>query len=115
MVNPSRVQDVLEWKPPRSVHQVRSFLGLAGYYRTFFLNFSKISKPITELLNKGSKYVWSEACDEAFHTLKMLLTTSSVLVQPNIAKTFDVYCDASGTGLGYFLMQEGRVIAYSSQ
>jgi hypothetical protein len=60
------VQDVLEWKPPMSVHQVRSFLGLVGYYRRFILNFSKIAKPITKLLKKGNKYVWSEACDEAF-------------------------------------------------
>jgi hypothetical protein len=60
------VQDVLEWKPPMSVHQVCSFLGLVGYYRRFILNFSKIAKPITKLLKKGNKYVWSEACDEAF-------------------------------------------------
>jgi hypothetical protein len=95
------VQDVLDWKPPKSVHQVRSFLGLMGYYRRFILNFSKISKPITELLKKGNKYVWSKDCDEAFQTLKKLLTTSPVLTQPNIAKSFDVYCDASGTGLGW--------------
>jgi hypothetical protein len=57
-VDPSKVRDVLDWKPPMSVHQVRSFLGLVGYYRRFILNFSKISKPITELLKKGNKYVW---------------------------------------------------------
>jgi hypothetical protein len=96
------------------VHQVRSFLGLAGYYRKFILNFSKISKPITELLKKGKKYVWSEACDEAFQMLKNLLTTSPMLAQPDIAKSFDVYCDASSTGLGCVLMQKGRVISYSS-
>jgi hypothetical protein len=65
-VDPSKVRDVLDWKPPKSVHQVRSFLGLAGYYRRFIPNFSKISKPITELLKKGTKYVWSKDCDEAF-------------------------------------------------
>jgi hypothetical protein len=94
---------------------VRSFLGLAGYYRRFILNFSKISKPITELLKKGKKYVWSKDCDEAFNTLKKLLTTSPVLAQPDIAKHFDVYCDAFGTGLGCVLMQEGRVISFSSR
>jgi hypothetical protein len=62
-----------------SVHQVRSFLGLAGYYRRFILNFSKMSKPIIELLKKGNKYVLSDTCDEAFQTLKKLLTTSLVL------------------------------------
>jgi hypothetical protein len=71
------------------------------------LNFSKISKPIIELLEKGNKYMWSKDCDEAFNTLKKLLTTSPLLAQPDIDKLFDVYCDASGTGLGCVLMQEG--------
>jgi hypothetical protein len=92
---------------------VYNLLGLVGYYQRFILNFSKISKPITEVLNKGTKYVWSEACDEAFQTLKKLLTTSPVLAQPDIAKSFNVYCDASDTRLGCVLMQEGQVIAYS--
>jgi hypothetical protein len=115
VVDPSKVRDVLDWEPPKSVHQVRSFLGLVGYYRRFIPNFSKISKPITELLKKGTKYVWSKECDEAFQTLKKLLTTSPVLAQPDIVKPFDVYCDASGTGLGCVLMLEGRVISYSSR
>jgi hypothetical protein len=114
VVDPSKVRDVLDWEPPKSVHQVRSFLGLVAYYRRFILNFSKISKPITELLKKGTKYVESKECDEAFQTLKKLLTTSPVLAQPDIAKPFDGYCDASGTGLGCVLMQEGRVISYCS-
>jgi hypothetical protein len=78
-VDPSKVRFVLHWEPPKSVHQVRSFFGLAGYYRRFIPNFSKISKPITELLKKGTKYVWSKECDETFQTLKKLLTTSPVL------------------------------------
>jgi hypothetical protein len=106
-VDPNKVKEVLEWKPPMTVSEVRSFLGLAGYYRRFILNFSKIVKPITELLKKGNKYVWSEACDEAFKHLKKLLTTSAVLVQPDTTKPFDVYCGASGTGLRGVLMQEG--------
>jgi hypothetical protein len=65
-VDPSKVRDVLDWKPPMSVHQVRSFLGLVGYYRRFILNFSKISKPITELLKKGNKYVWRTDYDKLF-------------------------------------------------
>jgi hypothetical protein len=80
---------------------------LASYYQRFILNFSKIIKPITKLLEKGNQYVWSDACDEAFENLKKLLTTSLVLAQPDITKPFDVYCDASGTGLGGVLMQEG--------
>jgi hypothetical protein len=65
-VDPGKVRDVLDWKPPKSVHHVQSFLGLAGYYQRFILNFSKISKPITEFLKKGNNYVWSKDCDEAF-------------------------------------------------
>jgi hypothetical protein len=103
-VDPSKVCDVLDWEPPKSVHQVRSFLGLTGYYRRFIPNFSKISKSITELLKKGTKYVWSKECDEAFQTLKKLLMTTPVLAQPDITKPFDVYCDAFGTGLGCVLM-----------
>jgi hypothetical protein len=65
--------------PSESVTQVRNFLGLAVYYQRFIAIFSKISKPITELLKKGTKYVWTKDCDEAFQTLKKLLTTSPVL------------------------------------
>jgi hypothetical protein len=114
-VNPSKVKEVLDWKPPTTVSKVQSFLGLAGYYRRFILNFSKIVKPVTELLKKESKYVWSDACDEAFKLLKKLLTTSPVLAQPDTDKPFNVNCDASGTGLGGVLIQEGRVISYSSR
>jgi hypothetical protein len=110
VVSPGKVRDVLDWKPPTSVTQVRNFLGLVGYYRRFIPNFSKISKPITQLLKKGKKYMWSKDYEETFNTLKKLLTTSPVLAQPNIAKPFDVYCDASNTGFGCVLMQEGRVI-----
>jgi hypothetical protein len=62
-VDPGKVRDVLDWKPLKSVHQVQSFLGLAGYYRRFILNFSKISKSITELLKKDTMFVWSNDCD----------------------------------------------------
>jgi hypothetical protein len=113
-VNPSIIQEVLNWKPPRTVHQVQSFLGMAGYYHRFILNFSKIVKPITDLLKKEEKFVWNAERDEAFQTLKKLLTTSPVLAQPDITKSFDVYCDTSGTRLGCVVMQEGCVIAYSS-
>jgi hypothetical protein len=96
-VDPSKVQDILEWKPPTTVHQVLSLLGLVGYYRRFILDFSKIVKPITCLLNNDTKFDWSSKCNEAFEQLKVLLTTSPVLAQPDIEKPFDVYCDASGS------------------
>jgi hypothetical protein len=65
-VAPSKVKDILEWKPPTTVHQVRSFLGLAGYYRIFIPDFSKIVKPITSLLKNDTKFNWSSRCNEAF-------------------------------------------------
>jgi hypothetical protein len=104
-VDPGMVKEVLDWKQLTYVFEVRSFLGLAGYYRRFIPNFFKIAKPITKLLKKGNKYVWSDACDEALRNLKNLLTTLHVLAQPDIAKPLDVYCNASGTSLGGVLMQ----------
>jgi hypothetical protein len=114
-VDPSKVKDILEWNPPTTVHQVRSFLGLGGYYRRSIPDFSKIVKPITGLLKNDTKFDWSSKCNEAFKQLKVLLTTAPVLAQPDIEKPFDVYCDASGSGLRCVLMQEGRVIAYASR
>jgi hypothetical protein len=78
-VDPSKVKEVLDWKPPASLSEVWSFIGLAVYYQRFILNFSKTAKLITELLKKGNKYIWNDACDEAFKVLKKLLTTSPVL------------------------------------
>jgi hypothetical protein len=92
--------------------QIRSFHRLAGYYHRFIANFSKITKPMTKLLEKEAKFKWSMQCEEAFLTLKKLLTTAPVLAQPDIEKPFDVYCDASSTGIGV-LMQDGRAIAYA--
>jgi hypothetical protein len=115
MVDPAKVQEVLNWKAPISVHEVRSFLGLAGYYRRFIPDFSKIAKPMTRLLQKDTRFIWTPECDMAFHKLRTLLTTAPVLAQPDIEKPCDVYCDASGIGLGGVLMQEGQVIAYTSR
>ena len=69
-VDPTKVQEVMDWKAPTSVHQIRSFLDLAGYYHRFIPDFSKIAKPMTELLKKGVKFVWDDKCEEAFQTLK---------------------------------------------
>ena len=114
-VDPTKVQEVMDWESPISVHQIRSFLGLAGYYRRFITDFSRIAKPMTELLKKGVKFVWNDKCEEAFQTLKARLTTAPVLSTPDSTKPFDVYCDASGTGLGCVLMQDNRVISYASR
>jgi hypothetical protein len=115
VVDPSKVKEVLDLKSPTSVSEVWSFLRLVRYYRRFIPNFSKFAKSITELLKKRNKYIWNDACDEAFNILKKLLTTSPVLTHLDITKPFDVYCDASSTGLGGVLMQEGWVISNSSR
>ncbi|WVZ75493.1 hypothetical protein U9M48_023539 [Paspalum notatum var. saurae] len=114
-VDPSKVKDVLNWKQPEIVNEIRSFLGLVGYYCHFIKDFSKTAKPMTSLTKKNAKYVWSSNYEEAFQTLKKLLTSAPVLAQPDVTKPFDVYYDASGNGLGYVLMQEGRVITYASR
>ncbi|WVZ59005.1 hypothetical protein U9M48_009215 [Paspalum notatum var. saurae] len=114
-VDPSKVEDVLNWKQPETVIEIRSFLGLAGYYRRFIQDFSKTAKPMTSLTKKNAKYLWDSKCEEAFTSLKKSLTSAPVLAQPDVTKPFDVYCDASGNGFGCILMQEGRVIAYASR
>src|SRR5438105_6049592 len=114
-VDPSKVQEVLEWKSPTLVTEIRSFLGLAGYYHRFIQDFSKIVKPMTKLLQKEAKFNWTSDCEAAFQQLKTLLTIAPVLTQPNVTKPFDVYCDASGIGLGCVLVKEGKVVAYASR
>jgi hypothetical protein len=113
-MDPSKVQDVLSWKAPMTVSDIRSFLGLAGYYRIFIEGFLKISKPMTELLEKDKQFEWTPTCEASFQELKKRLTTMSVLVMPDMEKSFSIYCDASGQGLGCVLMQDGRVVAYAS-
>ncbi|WVZ89202.1 hypothetical protein U9M48_035634 [Paspalum notatum var. saurae] len=94
-VDLSKVEDVLNWKQPQTVTEIRSFLGLVGYYRCFIKDFSRISKPMTALTQKNAKFAWGPKCEEAFGTLKKLLTSAPVLAQPDITNPFDVYCDAS--------------------
>jgi hypothetical protein len=104
----------MDRKAPTIVHEVWSFLGLAGYHRRFIPDFLKIAKPMMSLLQKDHKFAWTEECEAAFRTLQKLLTIAPVLAQPNIEKPFDVFCDASKNGLGCVLMQDGRAITYAS-
>jgi ribonuclease HI len=87
---------------------------MTGYYRRFIEGFFKIVRPMTTLLAKKVDFKWTPACEESFEMLKQKLTTTPVLVLPDVHKTFSVYCDASYIGLGCVLMQEGKVVAYSS-
>ncbi|KAJ8748557.1 hypothetical protein K2173_003458 [Erythroxylum novogranatense] len=114
-VDLSKIKAIVNWKLPRNVTEVRSFLGLAGYYRRFVKEFSVIASPLTKLLRKGVKYEWSDKCQSSFDQLKSMLTEAPVLVQPTSSKEYVMYTDASGIGLGCVLMQEGKVVAYASR
>jgi hypothetical protein len=114
-VDPKKVPVILDWKAPKDVRGIKSFIGMVGYYRCFIEGFSKIARPMTALLAKKVEFKWTPACQESFEMLKQKLTTAPVLVLPDVHKPFSVYCDASYTGLGCVLMQEGKVVAYSSR
>jgi hypothetical protein len=113
-IDPSKVKDVLSWKTPQNVSDIRSFLSLAGYYRRFIKGFSKILKPMTEFLAKGNTFEWMPRRETSFQELKKRLTMTPVLTMLDMEKPFLIYCDASGQDLGCVLMQDGHVVAYAS-
>ncbi|XP_062179431.1 uncharacterized protein LOC133884047 [Phragmites australis] len=114
-VDPKNVAAVLEWQRPSNATEIRSFLGLVGYYRRFVQDFSIIAKPMTRLTQKGVPFVWTDECEVSFETLKNKLVNAPILALPESGKSFTVYTDASRIGLGCVLMQEGQVIAYASR
>ena len=114
-VDPQKIEDMVNWKPPTNVSEVRSFLGLAGYYKNFFERFSKIATPLTYLLKKDQEFEWLDTCQHSFEELRQRLTTVPVLALPSGKDGYVVYSDASRQGLGCVLMQNGRVIAYASR
>ncbi|GKA90447.1 putative reverse transcriptase domain-containing protein [Tanacetum coccineum] len=114
-VDPSKIEAVKNWKAPRTLTEVRSFLGLAGYYRRFIENFSKITNSLTILTQKCKTFDWDEKQELVFKTLKDKLCNAPVRALPDGPENFMVYCDASGIGPGYVLMQKGKVIAYASR
>ncbi|GJU07783.1 putative reverse transcriptase domain-containing protein [Tanacetum coccineum] len=113
-VDLSKIEAVKNWKTPTTPSEIQSFLGLAGYYRWFITNFSKIAKPLTSLTQKNQKYVWGMEQEEDFQTLKNNLFDAPILSLPDGVEDFVVYCDASNQGLGCVLMQRSKVIAYAS-
>ena len=114
-VDPQKIEAVSNWPRPKNPTEIRSFLGLAGYYRRFVQNFSKVSAPLTNLTKKVTRYEWTGQCKEAFQELKKRLTSAPILALPTTDKDFTVYSNASRSGLGCVLTQEGCVIAYASR
>lgn len=114
-VDPEKIKVVVDWLRPTTVIGIRSFLGLAGYYRRFIKGFAQLSSPLTKLTRKGVAFVWNEACEQCFQELKQRLTTTPVLVIAKSGEKFTIYSDASYSGLGCVLMQGGRVVSYASR
>ncbi|TYK29096.1 DNA/RNA polymerases superfamily protein [Cucumis melo var. makuwa] len=114
-VDPQKVEAVVNWERPTSATKVRSFLGLAGYYRHFIEDFSRLALPLTALTRKNAKFEWSDKCEQSFLELKKRLVTAPILALPVTGKDYVIYCDASRLGLGCVLMQDGNVIAYASR
>ncbi|KAI3827213.1 hypothetical protein L1987_01285 [Smallanthus sonchifolius] len=115
LVDPAKVEAVMKWSPPKNPSEVRSFLGLAGYYIRFIHEFSKIATLLTKLTQKNSKYEWNATQEKAFQIMKERLTQAPVLQLLEGIEDFVVYSDASKLGLGCILMQRGKVIAYASR
>ena len=114
-VDPAKIEAVMSWERPKTPTEVRSFLGLAGYYRRFVKDFSKIATPLTKLTRKNQKFEWSAECENSFQELKQKLVTAPVLVLPDDQGNFVIFSDASHKGLGCVLMQHSKVIAYASR
>ena len=114
-VDPMKIEAIVSWKPPQNVTEVRSFLGLAGYYGRFVKGFSVIASTLTKLLRKGVKFEWDDKCQSSFEQLKKILAEALVLTQPTSGREYALYRDASNIGLGCILMQDGKVVAYASK
>jgi hypothetical protein len=114
-VDEEKVEAIKSWPVPQTITQVRSFLGLAGFYRRFVKDFSTFAAPLHELTKKGVAFHWGKVQEESFDMLKDKLTHAPLLQLPNFGKTFESECDASGVGIGGVLMQDGKLVAYFSE
>nr|KYP42071.1 Retrovirus-related Pol polyprotein from transposon 17.6 [Cajanus cajan] len=114
-VDPEKIKAIQDWPTPKSVGDVRSFHGLASFYRRFVKDFSTLASPLNELVKKDVPFIWGEAQEKAFSDLKENLTNAPILALPNFAQTFELECDASSFGIGVVLLQGGHPIAYFSE
>ncbi|KAJ8761463.1 hypothetical protein K2173_001596 [Erythroxylum novogranatense] len=108
-VDPKKIEAVVNWEAAKNVAEMRSFLGLAGYYRRFVEGFSMIAAPMTKLLRKNQKFIWSDECQKSFEELKHKLTSAPILILPSVDESYTVYSDASRKGLGCVLMHGDRI------
>jgi hypothetical protein len=113
--DPSKVQAIVDWPTPSCVEELRGFLGLAGYYRKFVRNFGIMAKPLTDLLKKDQLFVWTTSHVEAFQLLKDALCSAPILALPDFSQPFHLDTDASGTGVGAILHQNGHPLAFISK
>ena len=104
LVDPAKIEAMMQWEVPKSPSEIRSFLGLAGYYRRFIQDFSKIAVPLTRLTKKSVVFRWGPEQQAAFETLRRRLCEAPILTLPEGVEDFVVYCDASITGMGAVLM-----------
>ena len=114
-MDPDMVEAVMSWERPKSVFEIHSFLGLAGYYMRFIEDFSWLSVPMMRLTQKKVNFEWNDLCERAFKELKRRLTLAPILIVTERGQKYTVYCDASKDGLGCVLMQSRRVVAYGSR
>ena len=115
LVDLEKVEAMMSWERPKSVFEIHSFLGLAGYYRRFIEDFSRLAAPMKRLTRKEVKFDWDDRCEEAFQELKRRLTIALIFIVPDREQGYTVYCDASRAGLRCVLMQSERVVAYGSR